>query len=62
MSFWGILLILKALANFGDDTFVGALQKLCGAASVSPPQYPPRVFRLRTYIISPKMKTSVTAL
>ncbi|KAF5512703.1 Sphingomyelin phosphodiesterase 1 [Colletotrichum aenigma] len=29
----GILLILKALANFGDDTFVGALQKLCGAAS-----------------------------
>ncbi|KAL3301551.1 sphingomyelin phosphodiesterase [Colletotrichum asianum] len=29
----GILLILKTLANFGDDTFVGALQKLCNAAS-----------------------------
>ncbi|EQB48716.1 calcineurin-like phosphoesterase [Colletotrichum gloeosporioides Cg-14] len=29
----GILLILRTLANFGDDTFVGALQKLCNAAS-----------------------------
>ncbi|KAK2772932.1 putative acid sphingomyelinase [Colletotrichum kahawae] len=29
----GILLILRTLANFGDDIFVGALQKLCNAAS-----------------------------
>ncbi|GKT66967.1 LOW QUALITY PROTEIN: sphingomyelin phosphodiesterase [Colletotrichum tofieldiae] len=29
----GILLILRTLANLGDDVFIGALQKLCSAAS-----------------------------